>query len=600
LEVGSEPNAAPADGAAARIIPPRRWERRLALLALVVLAAGIAWLLRAVRRDAVTPPPGLQIARLTSIGDADSPALSADGRWVAYVRSEAGRQSIWLREVATEAETAHLPTDERSYLGLVFSPDSNWLYYLVVDRTSDASALYRVPVQGAAPRLVYDDVDSPVSFSPDGKQLVFARYLPPLSSEVYVGDADGATPPRRIVAPAPDFLVLPQWAPDGRTIVAAALDTRDVSRWRLARFPPRGGEPSVDETPVWGRISGLAWIPDGSGLWVSGRQHLQDPATRLFRFRPRGGSVQPITTDLNSYSGVSASADGKLLVSLRSSTATSFWRMPSTGDPEQNAVAASQIAFGSARIDSPSPSPDGTAIVYSSDASGATDLWRMKLDGTDAHPLTRGPASEMLPCWSPDGRRIAYSVLEGDSMRVWMMNADGSGARQLVFGVQCGAPDWSPDSRSIAYHQTRDAQSTVWRLQVDGGTPVRVSLGAASFPKWSPRGDALLCFTSGPAGKDKPAVALLPADGGAPRELPVPFDSDALSRLWSPSGTHLTGISADGSDLVEYPLQGGEPRLLTQFGPGLRIYSFAWLRDGSGLVVERGVTQRDVVLLQNF
>jgi Tol biopolymer transport system component len=596
--VGATSGSTPGSTAAAG----RRWLRKVVAVSIVAAAIGIPMLLRGVRRDAVTPPTGLKIARLTSTGNADWPALSPDGRWVAYVRADVGRYSIWLRQIATSAEAEHVPAGDDPIGALVFTPDSNWLYYVVAQRGSLETSLYRIPVVGGAPRLVYDDVDSPISFSPDGTQMVFSRFLPPLACEMYVGDADGSTPPRRILERGPDFLSLAQWSPDGRTIAAAALDTRDVSRVRLASFPAGGGRLSVDDEP-WGSIRGLAWMPDGSGFFVAGTQNAQDPVSRLFRVRVRSGAVQPITTDLNSYASVSVSADGKTLVSLRGSSTTNFWRMPVSGDPARDTAAASQIGYGTARIDWPAPSPDGTAIVYSSDEAGHTDLWWMKLDGTGAHALSAGPASELQADWSPDGRRIAYTVLHGDSARVWVMNADGTGARQVVFGIQSGAPDWGPDSRTIAYHQMRDAESSVWKLDVDGGTPQRLSNGPASFPQWSPQGTELLCFTfDTSAAQPKPAMAVLPVAGGTPRPLAIAFDTESFHRAWSPDGAHVTGIGTEGgaSNLVDYPIAGGAPRSLTQFGPGLRIFGFAWLPDGSGLVLRRGISNRDVVLLQDF
>jgi hypothetical protein len=98
-------------------------------------------------------------------------------------------------------------------------------------------------------------------------------------------------------------------------------------------------------------------------------------------------------------------------------------------------------------------------------------------------------------------------------------------------------------------------------------------------------------------------MAVLSLDGGAPaRVLPVPgavFDQRALS--WSANSKALQYLlTKNGAgNLWEQPLQGGKPKQLTTFTDG-QIFGFSWTLDCKELLLTRGNTTSDVVLMSNF
>ncbi len=577
----------------------------VAAWALIVLAFGLVpWFMRH-RKAAPAPAAGgtLHITRVTSTGKARWPALSPDGKFVAYAEANAGQTRVMLHQLATGSTVQLVPPMAEGVGGLVFSPDGNWLTYLVVVHSTRAVSVYRVATLGGTPQKLYDDLATPVSFSPDGKQFAFMRLIPPVKCEIYRAAADGSVPPQLLVGQGSAVLLFPQWSPDGQQIAMLSRETNDYIHARFILVPAAGGAPVTVPGTAWTSVNSFVWQPNRNGFYAAGKIETHATAEQVFAVPLDGTTPRQITSDLNDYTSVTTSADGKAITCLRSTTAANFWRLPARGTAAANTAAATQIDFGTARTDTPGLSPDGKSIVYVSDAGRGTHLWVMNVDGSNAHQITSGTGLDLYPEWSPDGRSIAYTAVVADSVRIWVANADGTNPHQMVRGMQCSLATWSPDSKWIAFNGSRDVSETrIWKIAAEGGTPVPMTDVVASFPRWSPDGSRVLCF-----GFDKPVggksiVMTVPVAGGAPTPLPVPLDANELMLAWTPDGKFVTSVVREGgaSNLINYPVAGGTPQPVSQFPTGMRIYAFAPLHDGSGFIVSRGVTTEDVVLLQDY
>ena len=108
----------------------------------------------------------------------------------------------------------------------------------------------------------------------------------------------------------------------------------------------------------------------------------------------------------------------------------------------------------------PALSPDGTAVAYASDASGALEIHvRPRLSGTTVRVLTENGGDNVDPAWSPDGQWLAYHSRRFGG--VWLVPASGGPSRQLV--ADGAAPSWSPDGRAIVFQ-------TAGEVDILGGT----------------------------------------------------------------------------------------------------------------------------------
>src|SRR5258708_35650297 len=102
-------------------------------------------------------------------------AISRDGRYVAYVSRESNTQSLWLRQVGPEKDLQIVPPARTKYIGATFSNDSDYLYYVVYEGGSGIGALYRIAAIGGGAKRILENLDSPITFSPDGRQFAFVR-----------------------------------------------------------------------------------------------------------------------------------------------------------------------------------------------------------------------------------------------------------------------------------------------------------------------------------------------------------------------------------------------------------------------------------------
>jgi Tol biopolymer transport system component len=134
-----------------------------------------------------------QMTRLTDNGRVQSVAISPDGRYVVYARREGDEESLWLRQVATRSSVQLLPTGT-GFHGLTFSPDGNYIFFVRSDEKDPFfKYLYAMPTLGGPARKLITDVDSPVTFSPDGRRFVYERCIPPRNDiELRIANADGS------------------------------------------------------------------------------------------------------------------------------------------------------------------------------------------------------------------------------------------------------------------------------------------------------------------------------------------------------------------------------------------------------------------------
>lgn len=120
--------------------------------------------------------------------------------------------------------------------------------------------------------------------------------------------------------------------------------------------------------------------------------------------------------------------------------------------------------------------PDGGDIVF--DLLG--DLYRLPVNGGEATRLTSGMAFDGQPVYSPDGEAIAFISDRSGALGVWLMDADGSNARALFEGAgldQFTSPTFAPDGSHVVVSKTSWSLRTneLWAYHLDGGKGVRLT-----------------------------------------------------------------------------------------------------------------------------
>lgn len=209
----------------------------------------------------------------------------------------------------------------------------------------------------------------------------------------------------------------------------------------------------------------------------------------------------------------------------------------------------------------PSWSPDGTALLFTSDRDGQREIYRAEVQNGTLYNLTNEPEDDSAPVWSPDGEHIVFQSERSGTTRLYVMRADGSTPEMIGRGFG-RAPVWSPDGQHLLYVQASDLfmVDVACANTPDGCrfAPRNITLSSFEdwYAGWSPDGRYLLFHSNR---RLKPHVYLADmtcADQAltcmtAAQNLTNDLDFH-LTPDWSPDGSALVLLSNDSGQMQLY------------------------------------------------
>lgn len=572
----------------------------------IVLIVAYRWSTTPALPTSVNPAHSMKIARLTSTGAADKAAISPDGKYVVHVTTANGQQSLRVRQVSTNSDVQIVPPSDVQYAGLTFSRDGDFIYYVAADKNSSTSNLYQIPGLGGNPRRLISNVGSAVTLSPDGQQLAFIRNLPDAGEDLLmIAGANGEGERKLAGRKLPNFFRSVAWSPDGKNIACGAGSFVPGYNTYVVEVAVETGREKQIGSQSWMFMGQLVWAVDGRGLVLgaSEKEAGSFEAQQLWYVSYPRGEARRITNDLNNYTGISLTADSNRLVTVQSETSSSIWLAPNA-----DANRATRTTSGAGQIDGRDGldwMPDGK-IVYASNASGNLDLWMIDPGSGRQKQLTENSQINYRPATCPDGRYLLFTSDRAGTPNIWRTEMDGNNPRQLTSGSGEDYPHCSPDGKWVVYTLMGAGKPTLWRVPIDGGAPQQLMEQYTAAATFSPDGNSLACLYRDERSNSTLTLAIIPFAGGQPTRVfeGVRFTED-VSRIppprWTADGRALTYVVTDGSvsNVWLQPIEGAAPRQLTTFKSD-RIFSFEWSPDGKQLLVARGITASDVVLISNF
>ena len=591
--IAATPSAAPASTPV--------WQRPLVLGAvalLIVIVAGALYFRGGGTAPASTAPPfaSISLNRLTTTGTAGVAAISGDGRYAAYVVAENGEEGLWLRQVTTSSNVQIVPPAAARFDAVSFSPDGNYVYYVIYPRGENLAALFQVPVLGGGPRKLIDDIDTAPSFSPDGKEFAFLRGLPEQSATaIMISDAVGTNVHQLMMRKAPLDFTLDglAWSPDGRFIAAAGVDGSSLKASIVLVDAKTGAETALGSHD-WRAVTYLAWLPDGANLLVNGTEGGGESSSQIFSVSYPAGAVTRVTNDLSTYSGLSVSADGTSFVSVRNETRSRIWAIP-----DGNMDRAHEVTTGAGTDDGVSGLAwtSSGRLIYSASTSGNFDIWSMDANGANRVQLTNAPEDDLQPLVTPDGQTIVFLSEREGARTLWKMNVDGSVPTRLGAGAVAFRPVISFDGKWVYYS---DPARQNYRIPLAGGAPepllADLTTGGRSLPPGfhepmpSPDGRAVAGHYLDPEQRGE-RIAVLSVDTAAPERR---FPNVPANARWAPDGKSL--IFNNRVNLFRQPIGGGPASQVTRF-TGDAVFSFAVSADQKQWALVRGQIVSDVVLV---
>ena len=592
-----------------------------AVVALLVLSAILAFAFHdryGHHRQEAASFSQMMISPLTSTGNIHSATISADGKWVAYVADEKGSHGIWIRQLAT-GSTAQVELGSPGEIeGLNFSLDGNYLYFLKRDESVGVGTLFQAPSLGGAPRQIIVDVDSPISFSPDGRRFVFVRQSSKTkTSYLLTASSDGTGEQTVSVLTNPPHFSDngPAWSPDGKRIAVADNPTGEFDKYAVEIVDLASKTKTRLGSTDWLSPDQMAWLPDGSALLFNARVAKTSLNAQLFSLSYPDAEIRRVTNDLNFYNGTSITSDGSALASAQVTLTGSLW-VQNFGS-SASFSAPRQISSGISRADGITGiiwTPDGK-IIYTYYTSGSIQLASASADGSNVHDIAPGVVSPNWLSSCGDGRHFVFGMGRGtDSSSIWRADMDGSNLMQLSTGKVAVHPNCSPDGKFVVYVDVTGDATRLMRVSIDGGAPAEISKLELFFPVISPDGNSLACAYRPEPGKP-PKLAVVGLNGGEirnvydlPPELQGSLNGDGGQKLaWTKDGRAvLYPFNKDGMvTLWAQPVGApGSPsaaaKQVMNLGPDFQWGAYTLSPDGKQIIYAHGRAVTDAVLISHF
>jgi eukaryotic-like serine/threonine-protein kinase len=592
------------------------------LVALLLVAAAAYGGYSYMHRESRFPFQDFSITPATNNGSTLDAGISPDGKFLLSMQTEKGQQSLRLRNVLTGSDTAVIAANGRDFASPGFSRDGNYIYFRESQgASSTVFDLYRAPVLGGAPELIAKDVDSNPTFSPDGTRVAFARMNDPEIGKwrLMEARAEGGEEEMLLVSPLADAPISLAWSPDGLHIAMSTFgfpgdyfSSIDLFNLKTSRVEPFAR--SSDKLTFH-----VAWSPDGKSLFAvyirMDRASLVSYQIGAFSYPE--GKFRAITNDASQHPALSISADGSTLATvqrqetfeldvLHGAGASTVSAIPTISSqewisgfhwlPDGRLIVAEASRLLTVRTDGSGMQaimnePSGYLKDVSScdagqwiamtrtttgDKTGAYRVWRVKVDGSGATPLTPASTGTILWFCTPDFLYYTDYARNGGLLRVPPSGGEGeavSGTEHHNAALKGSA--LSPDGKTVAlfwYEISPETKAYTNRIQVlnlNASTSAAPSSAASRWINLDPRFTAVF-YSPGPTTRgnfsftpDGKALAFVRQEQGASNVWTLPLDSAAAKQVtnfkskvildfqWSPDGKQMAVLRHDeNSDVI--------------------------------------------------
>jgi len=568
------------------------------VVALLLVAAAGYGVYSLLGRSAPAPFQNFTVSKATETGKAALVAISPDGKYLLHVRDDGGQQSLWLQNIPTSSNTQVVAPAPVRYERICFSPDGNYLYFARIEPGSNSlKYLYRAPVLGGQPEKLVTDIDSNISFSPDGQKFAYLLANNPKEGEfrLIVHSIAGGDEKTILTGPLRELQLDLAWSPDGKSIVMA-LSLPDGALGGLDAVDAQTGKRNPFAISKDLYFSRPVWLPNGSGLLALAQPYAG--VNQIVHIAYPSGKITPVTRDTNSYIDVSIAGDGRTIATVERQTLNNPWVL-ADGDKSAQAREFPMEGYPPYEV---GWTPDGQILLSGSDPGVA-----LLNPGTGAKSalLTQMHYPGFAHA-CPDGHLVFAAVAENKiEQHIFRTDADGGNLQELTHGKFDYMPVCSADSKTVLY---ADADAKLDKVALHGGDSQALpNYPAFSRAGMSPDGKLAVIATS-PPGQTKEKIALIPLDFNQPVrfldfEKPLaeyaPFFGDnPIVFRHDGTGVVYAYRTGQADNLWLQHLDGTPGRQLTDFQSEF-IRDFDYSADGKQVAIIRGHRESDVVLIRD-
>ena len=482
---------------------PVAWIAATAALALGMTVLGVTALRHPQPQPVLTMsllPPN----RATLPTSLEIPAVSPDGRQVAFTAAVDGKTSLWIRDLSVP-EPRQLQGTDGATLPF-WSPDSRSVGFFANGKLKKTEA-----AGGAVITLCDSGSGRGGTWNPDGTIVFSPGILTPLFRVSAAGGTPVPVSSLNDQEPAHRF---PSFLPDGHHFLYTAYGT---SREKDTIYA--GDLQSHSRQRILSAASNAVYAAPGYLLFLKDRTLMAQPFD-AGKLRVTGEAV-PIAEQIN-YNALdmrgsfSASQNGVLVYGASGGLRNIVQLTWLDRSGKVTGTAGRPGAY-----ERPALSPDGHFVAFESwDAqTGFADIERYDLIRGVETRLTFNGENNRNPIWSPDSTQIAFYASPGGIGGVYRKAANGAGGQELL-AKPAGTPDdWSSDGHYIVWHTSRGAErgSDVWALPLLGDRKPFVflrSIGSSGSPAKFSRDGKWLAYVANESHWNEVFVQSFPAFGG--------------------------------------------------------------------------------------
>ena len=412
----------------------------------------------------VAPADSSQWVELTNFTDESfDPALSPDGRMLAFLRSTGGLAQLYVK-LLPDGEPVQLTHDETKIkLAPVFSPDGSRIAY----GTSETNwQTWVVPVLGGQPQLLLSNA-SGLSWI-DARHVMFSEIKSGVHLAVVTATESRSEQQDVYVPPDENQMAhLSYLSPDHKWVLVVEMGG-DMGMTPCQLVPFSGG-PARSVGPQSGGCEYAAWSPDGK--WMYFDSDAGSKGYHIWRQAFPDGVPQQLTASLGDEEGIAMASDGRSLITSVGSSERSVWVHDQQGERQISSQGYSHT---------PRFSSDGSRVLYLASVNASQidrggELW--------VSDLGTGQASKVLPgiavlnfSVSPDDKQVVFETIDANGQHhLWLSSTEHRFApRQIRAAGDNFLVQYSPSGR-IYYLGSEGGHTYLYRMKDDGTQEEKIS-----------------------------------------------------------------------------------------------------------------------------
>jgi eukaryotic-like serine/threonine-protein kinase len=457
---------------------PRPWTATIVAAAVVAAGVGLAWRFGPPHRPVTSANEYIQ---LTNFSDsATAPALSPDGRMVAFFRGGGiflGAGQVYVK-LLPDGESKQLTDDPSPKYDPVFTPDGSRVAYTVQNQKDPRWETWTVPVLGGPSTRLMPNAAGLSWFGPD--RIVFSEVMEGTVKHMGIKTArENRADEREVYFPDNEGAMAHYSypSPDQHSILIVEMD-REGAFQRCRVVPMDGSSAGTQVGPQGACIAG-AWSPDNRWMYFNVET---DGSAHLWRQRVPDGIPEQITFGPTEEEGLAMGPDGKYLITSIGVRQSSVFTHDPSGDHPVSVEGS---------VSAPLLSPDGKRLYYlvrKSNSTEAAELWSRELASGKSDPLLTGQRIIDYDI-SSDQATVAFTVRSEGLSQIFLAPLDRSLPPRLV--TKDGESVSFGGHGTLIFLQLGAKANYLARIQADGtgverlmDTPVADKRGVSPDGVW--------------------------------------------------------------------------------------------------------------------